>query len=208
MTDVTEAALLGGPGVLEDRTSPAADAARRDGAARVRAVVQAHYGSLWRLLRRLGVPEGSVEDAAQQVLWVFARRVDDVDPGRERTFLFGVALRVALSVRRQQRRWREVDDERSIAELAAPGPDAAQDLDDRRARAVLDRLLASMPLELRAVFVLYELEEMTMAEIASTLEIPPGTVASRLRRARDAFQALSRRIQARGTPRPPSARGQ
>jgi RNA polymerase sigma-70 factor, ECF subfamily len=63
-----------------------------------------------------------------------------------------------------------------------PGPDELVDRD--RARAALDAILAAMPLELRAVFVLYELEQLTMAEIAALLELPPGTVASRLRRAR------------------------
>ena len=44
------------------------------------------------------------------------------------------------------------------------------------------------------MFVLYELEELTMAEIARTLELPAGTIASRLRRAREAFEELSRRL--------------
>jgi len=52
-----------------------------------------------------------------------------------------------------------------------------------------------MDLDLRTVFVLYELEEMTMAEIATTLELPPGTVASRLRRGREAFQTAVARLQ-------------
>jgi RNA polymerase sigma-70 factor (ECF subfamily) len=53
-----------------------------------------------------------------------------------------------------------------------------------------------MPLELRTVFVLFELEEMTASEIAQTLDIPPGTVASRLRRAREIFHEQSRRLRA------------
>jgi RNA polymerase sigma-70 factor (ECF subfamily) len=158
--------------------------------------VRAHYSSLWRWLRRLGVPEGAVEDAAQQTLFVVAQRIDDVNPGREKTFLFSVALRVAHAVRREHRRWRDAENDRALAELAATGPDAGQELDDRRARAVLDKLLESMPLDLRSVFILHELEEMTMAEIARTLEVPAGTVASRLRRARETFEALSRRVQA------------
>ncbi|MFT3771354.1 MAG: sigma factor-like helix-turn-helix DNA-binding protein [Minicystis sp.] len=55
-----------------------------------------------------------------------------------------------------------------------------------------------MPLDLRAVFVLFELEQATMAEIAAMLDLPPGTVASRLRRAREHFQAAARRIAAKG----------
>jgi RNA polymerase sigma-70 factor (ECF subfamily) len=159
---------------------------------RLRSIVAEHYASLWRFLRRLGVPEADAEDAAQKCLYVVAQRIDDIAPGKDRSFLFGVALRVAKAMRRE-RRLRPGDDDR-LAELPAFGPDAAQELDDRRARAVLDVLLASMPLDLRTVFVLYELEELTMAEIARALDLPAGTVASRLRRAREAFEELSRRV--------------
>jgi RNA polymerase sigma-70 factor (ECF subfamily) len=57
----------------------------------------------------------------------------------------------------------------------------------RRARQQLDAILDEMPLDLRAVFILHELEEETMADIAVTLGIPSGTAASRLRRARAVF---------------------
>ena len=63
-----------------------------------------------------------------------------------------------------------------------------QMLDQKRARELLDEVLGQMTLELRTVFVLYELEELSMTEIAATLRIPQGTVASRLRRARADFR--------------------
>jgi RNA polymerase sigma-70 factor, ECF subfamily len=164
---------------------------------RVRSIVRAHYSFLWRSLRRLGVPEASVEDAAQKVLLVVAKRIDDIAPGREKAFLFGVALRIERTMRRESSARREVVDEDLLASLPSRGSDAGEQLDERRARALLDGLLEGLPLDLRTVFVLYELEEMTMAEIASMLDLPSGTVASRLRRAREAFDALSRRVQAR-----------
>ena len=64
-----------------------------------------------------------------------------------------------------------------------------------------NRFLDSMPLELRAVFVLYEMEELSMADIAILLQIPPGSVASRLRRAREQFQERVRRYQTSSTTR-------
>jgi RNA polymerase sigma-70 factor (ECF subfamily) len=163
--------------------------------ARLRSIVAEHYSFLWRSLRRLGVPESDVEDAAQKCLWVVAQRLDDIETGKEKTFLFGVALRVAKSAWRAGWFRRRVSDEAVLVELpaAAPGPDEA--LDDRRARILLDALLEALPLELRTVFILYELEELTMAEIALALGIPNGTVASRLRRARQEFEARSVRIQ-------------
>jgi RNA polymerase sigma-70 factor, ECF subfamily len=161
---------------------------------RLRSIVAEHYPSLWRFLRRLGVPEADAEDAAQKCLCVLAQRIDDVAPGKDKPFLFAVAVRVARAMRREHRFATGVGDDERLAELPSSGPDAGQQLDERRARAVLDALLASLPLDLRTVFVLYELEELTMAEIARALDLPMGTVASRLRRAREAFEELSRRL--------------
>jgi RNA polymerase sigma-70 factor (ECF subfamily) len=167
--------------------------ARAERADRLRSIVAEHYASLWRFLRRRGVREADAEDAAQKCLCILARRLDDIEPGKDKPFLFGVALRVAKATRRERRLAMGTCDER-LAELPAMGPDAAEQLDERRARALLDVMLASLPLDLRTVFVLYELEELTMAEIARALDIPMGTVASRLRRAREAFEELSRRV--------------
>jgi RNA polymerase sigma-70 factor (ECF subfamily) len=166
-------------------------------AARIRAIVAEHYGFLWRSLRRLGVPEADVEDAAQKCLCVVAERIDDIAEAKEKSFLFGVAVRVAHAARRMHRSRRDVLDEERIAEIPSPDPDAGEQLDERRARAILDAILESMPMDLRTVFVLFEIEELTMAEIAALLEIPAGTVASRLRRARQTFEALSVRLQRR-----------
>ena len=62
---------------------------------------------------------------------------------------------------------------------------------------MLDEVLQAMPIELRTVFVMSELEELTMAEIAEVESIPEGTVASRLRRARAEFSDQAKRLKAR-----------
>jgi RNA polymerase sigma-70 factor, ECF subfamily len=148
---------------------------------------------VWRCVRRLGVPESHADDATQQVFLVTQQKIARIERGRERAFLFGVATNVAAHARRSLARRRETGEEPSEA-LAdpAPLPDAA--LDARRARALLDYVLDGLPMELRAVLVLAELEELTTAEIASMLSLPPGTVASRLRRAREAFRDVARRV--------------
>jgi RNA polymerase sigma-70 factor (ECF subfamily) len=153
---------------------------------RWRTIVKDHVDFIWRALRRLGVLEADLADAAQQVFLVMARKLAVVREGSERSFLFQTALRVASDSRRSRSRRREVPE----ALLAShpderPGPD--EDLEARFRRAQLDRILDMMPMELRAVFVLSELEELTMAQIAEMMSTPPGTVASRLRRARLAF---------------------
>jgi len=160
---------------------------------RLRQLFDTQFDFVWRSLRRLGVPELLADDATQEVFLVASRRLADIEIGRERSFLFATALRIASTTRRGIARRGDHDDQAvDLLVDQTPGPDELADR--QRARAVLDRILETMDLELRAVFVLYELEEMTMAEIAVTLELPPGTVASRLRRAREAFQATVSRL--------------
>jgi RNA polymerase sigma-70 factor (ECF subfamily) len=164
--------------------------------ARVHALVTAHFGFVWRSLVRLGVPRADAEDALQQVFLVASRKLDDIEAGSEKAFLFATALRIASRARRTQERRREVLAPEPLEQLDPAAP--VDELIDRaRARAELEAILDHMPLELRAVFVLFELEQITMAEIAGVLDLPPGTVASRLRRAREHFQAAVKRHAAR-----------
>jgi RNA polymerase sigma-70 factor (ECF subfamily) len=166
-------------------------------APRLRALVDAHYSSIWRLLRRLGVPESQLDDAAQEVFWVATRRLVDVRSGSEHAFLYGIALRVASEERRRQQRRPELAGGEALVDIADTRPSAEEQLDQRRARELLDDVLDAMPYELRMVFVLFELEGLEAREIAEVIGTPVGTVSSRLRRARDEFSALSRRMRAR-----------
>ncbi len=164
---------------------------------RVRHVVEEHYDFVWRSLRRLGITEESVDDAAQQVFCIFARRATEVAPEKDKTFLFGVVIRVAQNARRCRARRPEYADEERLARVPSEQASPEELLEERRARALLDALLDEMPMELRTVFVLYEIEEMTMVEIARVLDMPNGTVASRLRRARELFETLSAGVRER-----------
>jgi RNA polymerase sigma-70 factor, ECF subfamily len=164
-------------------------------AERVRSLVEAHYDFVWRTLRYLGLRDADAEDAAQQVMCVLARRIADVEAGAERTFLFSTAANVAASWRRTARRHPE-DAEEDLDAWAASAPTADELVDRRRAHEVLQRVLGAMPVELRLVFVLYEIEEMTIPAIATAIGVPVGTVSSRLRRARAAFQAIVKRLPA------------
>jgi RNA polymerase sigma-70 factor, ECF subfamily len=152
------------------------------------ALVRAEIDFVWRQLRRLGLSPADADDATQQVFLVASRRREELVPGKERSFLYGTAVRVAANVRRSLQRRREVDEPGSEAALDAPLPDEV--LERRRARALLDELLAQLPDELARVLVLTEVEQLTMAAIAELEGIPAGTVASRLRRARAAFREL------------------
>lgn len=177
----------------EDLVDP--PAAETTATERVAALVEAHYDFVWRTLRFVGLDDAAAEDGAQQVMCILSRRIDDVAPGAERSFLFSTAMRVAATLRRTASRHPE-SGEGDIEALVAATPSAEELLDERRAHDVLRRVLDAMPVELRIVFVLYEIEEMPTREIAQTLSIPAGTVASRLRRGREQFQAIVRRMQA------------
>jgi len=164
--------------------------------ARLTRVAQEHLDFVWRCLRRFGVPAADADDAAQQVFLVAADKLDDVPVERERAFLFATAARIAANARRSIRRRQSAYDSLS---MAPEEPSVSQDdlSDQLRARALLDQVMADMPDDLREVFVLFEIEEISIQDISTALDIPIGTVGSRLRRARQAFQQAVTRHRAR-----------
>jgi RNA polymerase sigma-70 factor (ECF subfamily) len=168
------------------------------GVERLRQAAVDHFQFIWRSLRRLGLRDDLVDDAAQQVFEVAARKLERIQYGSERAFLFKTALLVATEYRRVSARSRaRTDDACDPDALAAssPDPEAAAGLLERR--RLLDAMLDEMPLELRTVFVLFELEGLSSDEIAELIGIPVGTAASRLRRSREEFHAAARRVRAR-----------
>jgi len=160
---------------------------------RTRALLDAHFAFVWRLLRRLGISETDVDDAAQRVFIVASNKLDVIQEGSERSFLFGTALRVASSFRRTIRRRGEVD-EQLLEALADDGVSADEVVARRQGVAIVDRIVSEMPEELRIAFVLCEIEELSVADAAALQGIPAGTVASRLRRARKEFEDAAKRI--------------
>ncbi|MBN1608284.1 MAG: sigma-70 family RNA polymerase sigma factor [Polyangiaceae bacterium] len=158
---------------------------------RLSQVLGEQWRCVWRTLRGLGVRPIELDDAVQQVFLTFAKRQDDVEPGKERAFLVQVAVRVASNTRRSHaRRPEQGIDCCDLSTHPDPHPEAL--LDAKQERQALQRILESMPDEQRAVFILFELEGLTSSEIAQALGIPPGTVGSRLRRARNKFHAALR----------------
>jgi RNA polymerase sigma-70 factor (ECF subfamily) len=165
----------------------AAPAAARDRDARLRDMVDRYVDFVARVLRNAGTPDAEIDDEVQRTFITAARRLDDVRPGAEKGFLFKIALNLAAHARRTLARRREVLAEEA-PERNETFPTPEQLTDQKRMRQLLDGVLDRMDESLRVVFVLYEFEEMNMSEIADVLEIPRGTVASRLRRARAEFR--------------------
>jgi RNA polymerase sigma-70 factor (ECF subfamily) len=155
---------------------------------RVRAFVDSHIAFVTRVLRRAGTPRAEIDDEVQRTFIVATRRLDDIHPGAERGFLFRTALNLAAHAKRRATRRREVDSDQAAEQVERLAtPEALTD--QKMTRALLNGVIEQMNATWRATFVLYELEEMSMTEVADTLGIPRGTVASRLRGARNEFRA-------------------
>jgi RNA polymerase sigma-70 factor (ECF subfamily) len=150
-------------------------------------LVHDHMDFVWRALRRFGVPEAEVDDATQHVFLLANEKLSVIRAGSERSFLLAVATRIASHARRANQR-REAARQRLSEHEREATPTPEHLVSRIEARDLLDRVLDEMPVEVRTVFVLFELEDLTVDEVARLLELPRGTVATRLRRARVLFQ--------------------
>jgi RNA polymerase sigma-70 factor (ECF subfamily) len=169
---------------------------------------ETEFDFVWRSLRRLGVPESEISDALQEVFLIAHRKLGEFEErARFSTWLFQIAFGVASTRRRRAHRRYEVIDGSLLDEQCAESRSPEDDFTMREALTLLDRALSGMNLEQRAVFVLFEIEELTSEEIAKTLRIPVGTVYSRLRLARAAFQRALHHLGVRSNSSAPIATG-
>jgi RNA polymerase sigma-70 factor (ECF subfamily) len=164
--------------------------------AELRTIYEAEIGYVSESLQRLGVRYGDVEDIAHDVFVTLQRKLVDYDATRPlRPWLFGICLRIASDYRRSARIRRETGSDH----ISEPVDDAARPDDQLIARDARRRVLAgldALSLEQRAVFVLHELDDISISEVAVALEIPLNTAYSRLRLARARFTAAIRRDRA------------
>jgi RNA polymerase sigma-70 factor (ECF subfamily) len=156
-----------------------------------------HVDGLWRVVARLGVPSHSVDDVVQETFIIASRRRNDIGTGQERSFLIATAIRLCSNYRQKAHVRREVSRGDGFEREVSPTPDAEQLLIERRWRELLDQVLAELSDAHRAPFVLYELEGFSVPEIAQLLDLPLGTVSSRLWRARAKFSELAASFQSR-----------
>jgi len=156
---------------------------------RLQRIFDAHHAAVWRALRRRGLTAEAAEDATQETFLLAAERLDDIRPESEQSFLIATALRVAHSLGRKVVRW-ELDDD--MDQRLSGTRDASETRADIQ---LCDLVLSKVDPELVEVFVLYEIEGLTSPEIAELLQIPLGSVASRLRRAREQFRIAAARVE-------------
>jgi RNA polymerase sigma-70 factor (ECF subfamily) len=151
-------------------------------------MLTAHFDAVWRAGRRAGLSSPQAEENAQEAFAICARKLDLIQEGRERAFLLGVAVRLANNTRRLVASQMElVRFDAQEDETVDAKPIAEELLARKEQRELLDRVLLSLSDAFREVLTLYEIHDLTLAEIADVLGIPEGTAASRLRRAREEF---------------------
>jgi len=160
---------------------------------RFRALFEEGFDYIWNTLRRLGIPPCDLEDVTHDVLLDVYRKIELYDPVRPlRPWLFAFAFRVASDFRRRAQRRRE-----SIGEIehVDGAPLADERLASRQDRLLVAAALEKLDLDQRAVFVLHDLDDVAVPEIARTLGVPLNTAYSRLRAARENFVKALRRLQ-------------
>jgi RNA polymerase sigma-70 factor, ECF subfamily len=156
----------------------------------LREVYREHFSRVWRSLRRLGVAEAQLEDAVQDVFIVVYRRWSDFERRSSlKTWIYGIAVRVAKDYRRSQdRHKRRVQ---GLAELGSFEPVPPPDEAAERAEAlrVIHAVLATLRDEQREVLVLVELEQLSVREASAALGLHVRACQRRLRAAHQALEA-------------------
>lgn len=167
------------------RSPPASEQARATDALEIRAIYESHANFVWLSLQRLGIKSADMDDVAQEVFLIVHRRLDTFDRStRFTSWLFGICVRVAANYRRRRRWTLEVPAGDSSDDR--PSTHAAADdlLALREERHLAEWALSRLGIEKRATFVMFEVEALSCDEIAKIMNVPVGTVYSRLHAAR------------------------
>ncbi len=164
--------------------------------AELTALYKEHGDFVYKTLARFGVPEADLGDQLHEVFVVVQRRLASFRrEAKITTWLYAIARRVAAAYRRRAHRIREVPrTEPHAGQVSKDSPE--HNTERARARSQLETILNKMSLDQRAVFVMFEIDEMTGQEIATLLDCPLQTVFSRLRRARETFERNVARLRA------------
>jgi RNA polymerase sigma-70 factor, ECF subfamily len=155
------------------------------------------YSYVYSTLRRLGVRAADLKDEAQEVFVVVHGLRHDYDASRPaRPWLFAIAYRIAARHRTRHVRERLPDGELPEPVDASRGAD--EELEAAEARDLVLAALSQMDLPRRAVFVMSDIDDISVPDIARELGIPLNTAYSRLRLGRAEFADAVKRLRARG----------
>jgi RNA polymerase sigma-70 factor (ECF subfamily) len=150
---------------------------------------QRELNYIYRTLRRMGAWPSELDDLAQEVFLALRGSWTNYDSTRPiRPYLFGIAFRIASA--HQRKRNREVAFGIVEPDDMAPRPDEA--LQSKQARTMVLVALERIPLRRRAVLVMHDLDDISVADVAAVLGIPLFTAYSRLRKARRELEVAVR----------------
>lgn len=164
---------------------------------KVAAIFREHGRYIFRLLRRLGVADADLDDVFQEVFVIVHRKLPELDPSVQlRAWVYGICIRCASDHRKRAHTRREVTTDETIERVDDDQTTPPEALDTMKAREILDGILRGLPDQKRDVFVLYEIEELPMQEVADALGCPLHTAYSRLYAARKLVEDGIRRARA------------
>jgi RNA polymerase sigma-70 factor (ECF subfamily) len=169
-----------------------------------REVYRMHFAFVWRTLGRMRVRDADLMDVTQNVFVIVHRQLPGFEARSEvTTWLYAICRRVARDYLRSARIKHELlVDTREAARRGAVRDGATDRFASRELSQLLESILSKISEKLREVFVMSELDELPGDEIARLLNIPVGTVRSRLRLARAAVQRNAREPVAANTEKP------
>jgi RNA polymerase sigma-70 factor (ECF subfamily) len=152
-----------------------------------------YFEAIGRFLATKVYDPDDVQDLISQTFEVCAKSLGRFEERSSfRTYLFGIANNVARDhIKKKHRRPQDVDFH--VTRLADLGPTPSLILGGEKEQQLLLAALRSIPYQLQVLIELSYFEEMTRHQIAEVLDIPPGTVASQLRRAKKSlFEELEK----------------
>src|SRR5262249_41820527 len=150
-------------------------------------VVSAHYESLYRFALSLASREEDARDLTQECFTQLARKAHQIqDQNRIKSWLFTTLYRTFVDCKRRTSRHPQVEVGAAELELPVRLPDAPERIDAATRMAALRQL----PEIFRAPLTLFYLEDHSYLEIAQILQVPPGTVMSRISRGRSMLRKL------------------
>jgi RNA polymerase sigma factor (sigma-70 family) len=139
----------------------------------------------------MGLPPDRADDVAQGAFLIALERLPSIMTGSERAYLHATAIRIVQAMRRRAQR-EVLEGDLDLGRSSAPSPEEAAQ--QKRARELLEALLDCLEFESRAVFVSFEVDGLTIPEIATSMAISREAATCRLRHARRRFRALVRNL--------------
>jgi RNA polymerase sigma-70 factor (ECF subfamily) len=170
----------------------------REPAPSLRDIFETEYAYIRSTARRLGIRERELDDLVHDVFLAVHRKLAEFDVERPlKPWLFGITFRVVIGQKRRFAYSREQLSATEPTETADKEPRADEQMEIEERRRMVHEALLELDVDKRAVFIMHELEEVPISDVAGALEVPTNTAYSRLRLARKEFRVALGRVLSR-----------